>query len=367
MSLTIPQALDLLMALVLIMFLPIGLWRGALREWIALAGILLGYALANEWALPWGGDLAVLAAIDARVAHFAVASSFFLGVTLIVGYGAGVALPFRPDLSWPNRFVGALVGLGNGLLILSFALRIMQRHLFNDAADSPLRLSVLAAILIDYIGWAQLALLVLFVLCVLAGSIGRWRGRPALFEEYVPVYEYGEPDDARPYDYDDDYAPADDSWRAEPAASADRAHEQQTTVLRPVQPLVVREIVEAPASTPNGVADAAPVPPDHDDAETPARGTPAVAPDATPAALLAAAAPSRVRVIDIARPIAPPPHDSAAAPDDEPAPAPNGAPGGASETKCAICGTVVAPRARFCATCGHLIGPAERRAIANAH
>ena len=149
---TIPQVLDLLLILVLVMFVPIGFWRGALREWLALAGIALGGALAAEWASAWGGDLAALLGLDRRLADFAVGIAFLLAVTLLVGYGSGVALPYRPDLSWPNRALGAALGLVNGCLILSGALRIMQRHLFDDAGDSPLLLAGVAQFLILEIG-----------------------------------------------------------------------------------------------------------------------------------------------------------------------------------------------------------------------
>ena len=72
MPFSIAQVFDLLLALIIVMFVPIGLWRGALREWIALAGIGLGAALAAEWSAPWGSDLADLYALDPRMARFAV-------------------------------------------------------------------------------------------------------------------------------------------------------------------------------------------------------------------------------------------------------------------------------------------------------
>ena len=79
------------------MFVPIGLWRGALREWIALAGITFGSLLAAKWANPWGNDLAALSGMDPKLAHFTVAALFFLGTTLIVEDAEVRADPDAPE------------------------------------------------------------------------------------------------------------------------------------------------------------------------------------------------------------------------------------------------------------------------------
>lgn len=302
MALTIAQVLDLLMALIIVMFIPIGLWRGALREWVALAGILLGAALAAEWAYPWGGDLANELLIDPKLARFAVGALLFLAVTLFIGYGAGMALPYRPDLSWPNRLLGALLGLGNGALILSSALRIMQHNLFDDQASSPLLSSALAYFLIEEIGWVLLALTVVFFLTVWIGAFRSWRGRAPLLEEYAPVFyeevaePWDEPDAARQAvpvgrsapepEAEDDHA-----WEEAAALRRDEFASQSTTVLRPPAPAVeLREIVPVPAESLAA-----------NDAATPIQGVPAPsngrANEPTPP-------PSR-RVVDIARPLAP--------------------------------------------------------------
>lgn len=383
MSLTIAQILDLLMALVLVMFVPIGLWRGALREWIALGGILLGAALAAEWARPWGGDLAAQAGLDPKVANFAIAALFFLLVTLLVGYGVGVALPFRPDLSWPNRLLGAFIGFGNGLLILSNALRIMQRYLFDDIADSPLRQSGLALFLIDYVGWAQLGLLVVLLLGVLVALVWRWTGREALFEEYAPVLYNGAAtpgwDEAAEYGgYEDEYAdgiPAGgrEAWRHEGARAAQAVAEQDTKVLHSVTPVVVREIVETPAPPPDRSPAAADTPrpatvvqiirpaapPLVEVVESPSGDTatngsaPATSDEGDARQALAAVVPTSDAPESATTETTEDATGAIAATDDDD-----------TGAVCTICGTTVGARARFCPTCGHIIGDAERRAVA---
>src|SRR4051812_25848004 len=49
--------LTLVLALVWALFIALGYWHGGWREVVALAGILLSYAVLSEWAGPNGRDL----------------------------------------------------------------------------------------------------------------------------------------------------------------------------------------------------------------------------------------------------------------------------------------------------------------------
>lgn len=355
MPFTIGQILDLLMIVVLIMFIPIGLWRGALREWIALVGITLGMLLADEWAGPWGGDLAAQTNLGARMAAFIVGTAFFLGATLLIGYGGGAALPFRPDLSRSNRLLGALLGVGNGALILSGTLRIMQRHLFEGRADSLLRGTILSRLLIDDVGWAELVLLVALLGCVVVSLLRRWAGGPPLMEEFARPYPASHPAQAASGDAAWEPHPAGEVWTDE-APSEDTA--PPAVAARAQGDTAVLHVLPQPAARP-------PSPP-----PTP----PAPSPRAT--ALV-----SVPRVVDIARPNRPGPATAAGAPglgrangqtpaNGAPPAGPGSptlaAPGGraARPLTCPVCANEVAARSRFCHHCGHIIGEAERRRVA---
>jgi uncharacterized membrane protein required for colicin V production len=374
---TISQALDLLMALVLVMFVPIGLWRGALREWIALAGITFGSFLADKWAGPWGDDLASLTGMDQKLAQFTVAALFFLGTTLIVGYGGGVTLPYRPDLTWTNRLLGALLSLGNGTLILGGVLAIMRDHLFAGRDDSVLIASGLAQFLLDDIGWVYLGILAVFVCCVLIGLVRRWTDGSPLMEEYGPVYQAA-PRDAWNRTWD---SPPEEVWTGETTERFAQESPQETAVLQVVPP--ISAVPAAPALA--APSDSVPAGPRIVDISRPAsRSQPA---GATPRALNITPistgngkhdAPPRETVPG---PVPLPPSVARSVRDEAPAvPAlpgrqqdapdvapPAEAPDGAAASGgvvCGVCGTLAAPRARFCLTCGHIIGEPERRQVA---
>ena len=348
MPVSIPQVLDLLLALVLVMFVPIGLWRGALREWMTLAGILFGWIMQAEWSgtTSWGGDLAALLKLDPTLASFFVAALLFLGITLIVGYGSGVMLPYRPDLSWSNRALGACLGLGNGVLILSGVLRIMDQTLFNSQAGSPLRLSGLGEFLIVYVGWAYLLMLIVLVGSIFAGVAARLAGRPALLDEYLP---YSQP--ALAWQQNGATAPP---WSAAPepawegvsiAAPAENereragaTYEQDTAVLEPV--------VAAPMSEAATIPGAAALP-------------------------LVAILPTggsgnggQQTRLEGGRPTEPAGPTAVKTTPAPPAATPRPV-NGVAKAPCAICGSALAPGARFCASCGNVLGQVEQRKISH--
>ena len=369
MPFTIGQILDLLLIVVLIMFIPIGLWRGVLREWVALIGIALGLLLANEWAGPWGGDLAAQTGLKPEMGAFIVGAALFLGATLLIGYGGGAALPFRPDLTWTNRLLGALIGLGNGVLILSGMLRLMQRHLFDDQPDSLLLGTALSRFLIDYVGWAELVLFFTLALCVVISLFRRWVGGPPLMEEFAPGYlaAYTTPDEV-----------LEEIWQAEPPADAQvepaptDVPDVPAVAARAQHDTAVLQLVP-PQPAPRPIAPRPPAPP-------------ATVPSATPPPR-AATLVSVPRVVDIARPIraVPAPSAELANPGEatapgyanghtptvaEPAPPTPIARNSASAAvpnrplTCPVCDNTVAVRSRFCQHCGHIIGEAERRRVA---
>jgi len=363
---TITQALDLPVAVVLLMFIPIGLWRGALREWVACAGIALGLLLADGAGTRWGEGFAQFANMDPKLGTFAVATAFFLASVLLIGYGGGLALPYRPDLSWPNRALGALLGLGNGFLIVGGLLRLMQARLFDGRSNSPLHTATLAAFLIDAsIVWVYLGLFLSLWLCVILGLITRVNDGTPLFEEYGPVYQVTSQGDWASAARWESQGSSTETWSAEAEAASTAPQMQQTQVLQLVS---IPSTATANAPT-NGAT------PAHKIAKQSSRpiadlARPESRPAAsTPASLdeqtgntdrvpLTAQQPSRNDAPTlIPRPVPP---ATETRQQREIAPPKSAAPAAG----CPICNASLATKARFCGNCGHIIGAAERRQIA---
>src|SRR5918998_995500 len=123
-------ALDALLVFIILLFVPIGLWRGAVREAIVAAAILLGAALAGAWARPWGDDLATRTAFEAPTGRFVVAVAALVLCTVCLGYGGGAA--WRGDQPGTfGRLIGGVLAALNGVLLIGFAVSFLDRYLLE--------------------------------------------------------------------------------------------------------------------------------------------------------------------------------------------------------------------------------------------
>lgn len=179
--------LDILLLILIALFVPIGFWRGAQREVLVTLGILAGAALANAWAEPWGRELAELTRLRETGGAFMVSVLFLIGVTFLLGYGAGAAMPL-PQPGLISRFFGALIAGANGALLLSYALRDIRLYLLPQANAGFLDHALVANFLSTGAGWLLLGFAALF-LPVVVGLALFGRGS-------VVVDDYGEADAA---------------------------------------------------------------------------------------------------------------------------------------------------------------------------
>jgi hypothetical protein len=159
-----------LLIILISLFVPIGFWRGGQREIMVTLGILLGAALADWWAHPWGSDLANLTSLRDTGGAFMVAVLFLIGSTFLLGYGAGAALPVPPP-GLLARILGAIVAAGNGALILSFALRDIRVYLLPNSDSGFLDKAVIAHFLSTGVGWILLVAAVAFLPIILMMAI----------------------------------------------------------------------------------------------------------------------------------------------------------------------------------------------------
>jgi hypothetical protein len=111
-----------------------GLRRGALKEGMALIGILLGVLLVAPWSGPWGIVLTRRIGWPPITGQWIAALGLLWGTALLSGYGSGALLPWRQTrIPALQRGIGALLGLLNGGLLAGFTLRYTQLYYYGEA------------------------------------------------------------------------------------------------------------------------------------------------------------------------------------------------------------------------------------------
>ncbi len=151
--------LDALLVLILLMMIPLGFFRGGLREVCTSAGLLLGLLLADQWAVRLGNRVADLVDTDEGAAHFAMAVAIVVITAAIVGYGSSAAFSYRPGPG--GRLYGGYLALLNGIVLAGFLINAISTFVFDD--DRP-------GIVED--GYVSRALSVGFEWVLLAGAAG---------------------------------------------------------------------------------------------------------------------------------------------------------------------------------------------------
>jgi Colicin V production protein len=166
--------LDVLLGLVVLLFIPFGIRRGAAKEAMVSAGILLGATLADRFASQWGSELAARFALEPGVATFATSAMFLFAGTFLLGYGGGAALgPSRPGTL--SRLVGGLLAAFNAALLLSYLVAWIARDLRQGAALDEGIISTALLHQADFLLFAAAG--VLIVLTVLGWIVNAIRSR----------------------------------------------------------------------------------------------------------------------------------------------------------------------------------------------
>lgn len=166
---------DVLLAGMLVLIVPIGFWRGGLKEAVLTGSILAGAALGNAFAVRWGPNMADLLGVRDAVGTTVLAGVLLWGCVIVLGYAAGAAIG-QVSIGLVGRLAGALLGLFNGLLLLGFTLRFINILLLNQEPDSWTEGGYIAGVLSR--GTEELLLLAVAVMSigVIAGLLARLAG-----------------------------------------------------------------------------------------------------------------------------------------------------------------------------------------------
>lgn len=165
--------LDGLLILILLLLVPIGVYRGGIREGFTSAGVLLGVALSAEWAVRWGDWIAANSRLAQGSARFLVAIGLLALTTIGVGYGASAAFAYRPGPG--GRLYGGLLAATNGVVFLSYVFDYVITFLFNGDRPPLIMDSYVARAIAAGTGTILLLCVALIVLATAFGLFVRER------------------------------------------------------------------------------------------------------------------------------------------------------------------------------------------------
>lgn len=164
MSLALPAAA----AFLIVVFGLIGLARDVQRGFLSLIGTLLGVALVQIWGPTWAAKVEEQFGWMPSTASWAVSSTAFLLVAILVGYGSSTFIPKKAtnakDKPKPKalaRPASGLLGALNGAMIASILLLYARGWAANETLQAVILESVLLSLLIEWFSWFILGVAVL--------------------------------------------------------------------------------------------------------------------------------------------------------------------------------------------------------------
>ncbi len=177
-------ALDALLILILLLLIPIGLYRGGLREVCAAAGLLLGLLVAGEWSGRWGDWMAEAAGFDAGVSKFVVAIATMVLCAGVIGYGAAASFSYSPGPG--GRMYGGLIALLTGVIFLGALIQFVSIYLYDDVLPDIIRDGYVSRALTVGFDWVLLAVAGAVLLATLFGTVVREREIGETTIDYAP-------------------------------------------------------------------------------------------------------------------------------------------------------------------------------------
>jgi hypothetical protein len=169
-------ALDALLLVIIIAVVPIGMYRGGVREVCTSAGLLLGILLAQQWSDRWGDWIADVTGIDLGVSRFIAGVLLIVAVTGLIGYGAAASFGHRPGPG--GRMFGGLIALANAIIFLGALVQYVADDLYEGIYPDIIRQGYLSRAISVGFDWVLLGVTGFVVLGILFGMVVRERDVP---------------------------------------------------------------------------------------------------------------------------------------------------------------------------------------------
>jgi uncharacterized membrane protein required for colicin V production len=173
-----------------LVFAVFGLLRGAWREAIVSAAIVLAALINKQWAERWATDLnETFTAFGRAQTEFLLSVLIMVLVVVVVGYILGSAL-IKGKPSATSRLLGGLLGLLNGASLAGWLLLSAYVSLDGAQPTSPIYQSSVGQGFMIAAGWSPVALAVIAAIVALIAPLRKAQaavGRPSEATNWTPA------------------------------------------------------------------------------------------------------------------------------------------------------------------------------------
>ena len=189
--------LDFLLLIIFVMMVPIGFYRGGLREMCVSGGLLLGILMSQSWGERWAGLFERLFGMSEGGAAFLMSVVITFGITALIGYGGSAAFSYKPGPG--GRLYGAYLALFNAMIATGFLINNYSNYIVPAGNVEPVTSGIISRFLSDGFGTV---LLIATIGVGFATVFGMFvRERADVSQEWQPpktsLYQQGA--DTRPY------------------------------------------------------------------------------------------------------------------------------------------------------------------------
>ena len=192
--------LDFLLVIIFLMMIPIGFYRGGLRELSVSAGLLLGIMMAEAWASRWSNLYERLFGLGNGGATFLMGVTIAFGITALIGYGGSSVLSYQPGPG--GRLYGAYLALFNAMIVAGFLINLYVDTIVTGMDSEAVTTGIVARMLSDGFGSVLLVATVGVGIATIFGMFVRERSADLPGYQPQPVmYQPGAA--TRPYRVED--------------------------------------------------------------------------------------------------------------------------------------------------------------------
>lgn len=189
--------LDFLLVIIFLMMVPIGFYRGGMREMCVSGGLLLGILLSQEWGERWSTLFERLFGMTASSATFLMSVVIAFGVTALIGYGGSAAFSWRPGPG--GRIYGAYLALLNSMIATGYLINLYGDYIVPVSNEKPITSGIVARTLSDGFGSVLLAATIGIGIATIFGMFVRERAEETPAWSAPAPQLYQPPSGTKPY------------------------------------------------------------------------------------------------------------------------------------------------------------------------